>query len=390
MMQDICPKEKCTGCTACLNVCPHHAITMSPDACGFLHPVISQDTCVDCGLCVKTCPVNNAAVLSTPQKCYAATVVNEQELLSCASGGVATAISRYFICHGGVVYGCSGKNPRSVQHVRVDNIEDLEQLKGSKYVQSYLGEIFQDVKKDLCTERLVLFVGTPCQVAGLKGFLHKNYPNLLTIDLACHGVPSQKMLNDNLKRYCSEDEDVSVAFRRKHLGGKRYRIEYGWEIKSRHSTTNRFKPYNKDYYMFGFLKCLTLRENCYSCPYAQNSRVGDLTLCDFWGLRPDADFDFGKGVSAVLVNTGRGDELFEKLKDALVWKQRELIEATRWNGRLNAPGSMPKSYHYFTRMYRNNTFRKSMILAYYGIFLNYICTKYKNHIKTYLLKYIGK
>ena len=142
--------------------------------------------------------------------------------------------------------------------------------------------------------------------------------------------------------------------------------------------------------MFGFLKCLIFRENCYSCSYAQNSRVSDLTLCDFWGLRPDAGFDFGKGVSAVLVNTGRGDELFEKLKDALVWKQRELIEATRWNGRLNAPGSMPKSYHYFTRMYRNNTFRKSMILAYYGIFLNYICTKYKNHIKTYLLKYIGK
>jgi coenzyme F420-reducing hydrogenase beta subunit len=370
-----------------MNVCTHKAITMRPDACGFLFPTINQDICVDCGLCKSTCPVNNTITLEKPHKCYAATVTDEQELLSCSSGGVATAISKLIISKGGVVYGCSAKNPRYIQHIRVNKMGDLELLKGSKYVQSYLGNIFQDIKIDLCEERYVLFVGTPCQVSGLKGFLHKGYPNLLTIDLVCHGVPSQKMLNDNLKYYCSDDEDVSVTFRRKNEKHNYSRIEFGWELKSGNGASYTFKPYNKDFYMFGFLRCLTFRENCYSCPYAQNRRIGDLTLCDFWGLQADAGFENGKGVSAVLVNTSKGGELFEEVKDNLVWKQREVSEATRWNDQLNYPSKKPKNYHRFIQLYSKVAYKESMIKAFFGAYIYDYYILNKNRLISFILKH---
>ena len=384
-MQEICSKDKCSGCTACMNMCAQGAIAMQSDACGFSFPVINQEACVDCGLCTQTCPANNPVELEMPQACYAMTIKKEKKLLTCASGGAATVISQYVLQQGGVVYGCSGKNPRNVHHVRVEEMDGLEELKKSKYVQSELGLTFQGIKADLKGNRMVLFVGTPCQVAGLKGFLHRDYPNLLTIDLACHGVPSQKMLNDNLKHYCLDDKEICVAFRRKHQDGKYYAIEYGLEIRS--GQTYTFKPYNKDYYMFGFLKGLILRESCYICPYAQNHRAGDLTLCDFWGLQPDAGFEVGKGVSAVFVNTDRGNAFFEKIKDKVTWKQREVAEATRWNGCLNTPGEKPKNYERFKGIYATVSFKKAMRRAYYQAYLYDYYIKYKNQLKDFLYHY---
>ena len=386
-MKEICHKNECTGCSACMNVCAHKAITMHADACGFLYPNISQEKCVHCGLCVKTCPVNNPISFEKPQKCFATTATDEQELLSCSSGGAATIISKYIISQEGVVYGCSAKNPHNVQHTRVDKIDDLEHLKGSKYVQSYLGNSFQDIKKDLCEKRIVLFVGTPCQVAGLKGFLHKDYPNLFTIDLVCHGVPSQKMLNETLNYYISDEKQIDLAFRRKNLQLKIPKIEFGLELKDKYGSQSLFKLYNKDYYMFGFLRCLIFRENCYSCPYAQNKRVGDLTLSDFWGLQGDAGFEIGKGVSAVLVNTAKGDDLFEKAKDTLIWKKREVSEATRWNDQLNHPSIKPKNYEKFINLYANETFKDAMVKAYYSEYIYDFYIKYKNRLKVFLQKH---
>lgn len=382
-MKSICSKEKCTGCTACMNSCSHGAITMQPDDCGFYYPTINQEACIDCGLCTKVCPVNSPLELAVPSSCYAVAVKEEKELLSCSSGGAATAISKYVIQQGGVVYGCSGTNPRFVHHIRVDNLSGLEGLKGSKYVQSDLGAIFQDIKKDLKDSRLVLFVGTPCQVAGLKNYLRQDYANLITADIVCHGVPSQKMLNDNLRHYVSDDEHIGIAFRRKNLQRKQPKIEFGLGLKRKNGSLSKFKPYNKEYYMFGFLRCLTFRENCYSCPYAQSNRVGDLTLCDFWGLREDAGFEIEKGVSAFLANTTKGDELFEKVKDSVVWKQREVKEATRWNDQLNRPSSKPKSYQRFMQLYTRKSFRKSMAISYYRDYFYDVYIQYKNRIKSH-------
>ncbi len=236
-MKEICPKDKCTGCAACFNACGKKAITMTEDSCGYVHPQIDNELCVDCGLCTKVCPVNTKISLRYPLDCYAATVKSDEELLSCASGGIATELSRYVIDNGGVVYGCTGKDIRYVHHIRVDCKEDLQFLKGSKYVQSFIGETYKAVKNDLQTEKLVLFVGTPCQVAGLQGFLRqKDYPNLITADLVCHGVPSQRMLNDNISLYCKESEDISVWFRLKERTSSKsdapWRIAFGWFYKT--------------------------------------------------------------------------------------------------------------------------------------------------------------
>ena len=381
-MKQICKKELCTGCGACSNACNHQAIDIITDKCGYLYPIINNDICVDCGLCQKVCPVNNPPSFNIIENCYAATCKSEDELQSCSSGGVATAISRYIISNNGVVYGCSAKDIRNVHHIRVDNEDGLENLKGSKYVQSLIGGVYAQVKQDLLSNRIVLFVGTPCQVAGLYGYLHKKYENLYTIDLVCHGVPSQKMLNDNIAYYTGE-KDVSIIFRTKGS-----MIKYGWYLRNGTKGTYTSVPLHKDFYIFGFIKGLINRENCYSCPFAQNKRISDLTLCDFWGLSPNAGFDLGKGVSAILVSTKKGEQIVEAVRDSLNIKEREVAEATRWNDQLNRPSTKPKRYEKFIELYSHSSFRSSMMKAYY---LDYLYDRYivtKNRIKRIIKKHL--
>ena len=381
-MQQICKTELCTGCGACSNACSHHAIEIIPDVCGFIYPTINDDKCVDCGLCQRVCPVNNPPAFHLIKKCYAASCKSEEELLSCSSGGVATVISRYIISTGGVVYGCSAKDIRNVHHIRVDNEDGLEELKGSKYIQSVIGGIFAQVKQDLLSNRKVLFIGTPCQVAGLYGYLRKGYDNLYTADLVCHGVPSQKMLNDNIDYYPSDGSHVS--FRRKKKCSNGYNIEFGWNRLNTLTGKILFRPYNRDLYMFGFLRCLTFRENCYSCQYANDTRVADITLCDFWGLSPNAGFELGKGVSSILISTEKGKQIVETIKDSLKIKEREVKEATRWNDQLNHPSSKPKHYELFKKLYSHSSFRASMIKAYYMEYIYDRYIHYKNQLKKLL------
>lgn len=367
-MKEICVKEKCTGCSACFNACNQKAITMSEDACGFIHPKIDQNLCIECGLCVKVCPVNTKVTFKYPSDCYAATVKSEEELLTCASGGLATELSRYVINKGGVVYGCTGKDIRNVHHIRINKLEDIELLKGSKYVQSFIGDTYKNVKKDLQAGHFVLFTGTPCQVAGLKGFLrHKDYQNLLTVDLVCHGVPSQKMLNDNISLYCAENEDISVSFRKKVYTSSKYgalwHIVYGWFYQTKNMSAPRAIKYYKDPYMFGFLAPLTFRSSCYICPYANISRCSDFTLGDFWGLGKDAGFINGKGVSAVLVNTDKAISVWSEVSESCVWVRREIVEAQKRNGQLQVSSYMHKKYAMFMSLYQQIGFKHAVFCA---------------------------
>lgn len=367
-MKEICVKEKCTGCSACFNACSQKAITMSEDACGFIHPNIDQNLCIDCGLCAKVCPVNTKVTFKYPLDCYAATVKSDEELLSCASGGMATELSRYVINRGGIVYGCTGKNIRNVHHIRINKIEDIELLKGSKYVQSFIGEVYKNVRKDIQTGCFVLFIGTPCQVAGLKGFLrHKDYQNLLTVDIVCHGVPSQKMLNDNISLYCAENEDISVSFRKKVYTpskcGASWRIIYGWFYQTKNMSAQHAIKYYKDPYMFGFLTPLTFRNSCYICPYANISRCSDFTLGDFWGLGKDACFINGKGVSVVLVNTDKAASVWSEVSEKCVWVRREIVEAQKGNGQLQVSSYMHKNYSMFMSLYQQIGFKRSVFFT---------------------------
>lgn len=362
-MEEICQKEKCTGCAACFNSCSKGAITMTEDACGYIHPYINQKLCVDCRMCAKVCPVNTKVILRYPQDCYAATVKDSDELMSCSSGGIATELSRYVIKNGGIVYGCTGIDIRKVHHIRVDKLEDIELLKGSKYVQSFIGEVYKNVKKDLQVGHLVLFIGTPCQVAGLLGFLRqKDYPNLITADLVCHGVPSQKMLNDNISLYCKEKEKISVWFRKKEnfKSDVKCKIKFGWFYQTDQMKTPREIVSTKDPYMFGFLAPLTFRSSCYICRYANISRCSDFTFGDFWGLGLDVDFVKGKGVSLVLLNTDKAINVWHKVSKYCICVQRDIVEAQKGNGQLQVPSKKHRKYNKFIYLYSKTDFKYSV------------------------------
>lgn len=357
-MIEICSKEKCTGCLACYNVCHNKAIKLEKDSCGFVYPQIDQSICIDCGMCVKVCHVNNNVLLSYPINCYAAIVKENSELKTCASGGIATELSRYIINKGGVVYGCTGTNIRDVRHIRISSIKDLAVLKGSKYVQSNIGTIYKDIKNDLKNNIPVMFIGTPCQVAGLKCYLKKvEYEHLITIDIVCHGVPSQKMLDDNVNLYTkNSDENIKVEFREKTKKG----IKYGWYYKFSNEFLTRKIKYYKDPYMFGFLKALTFRNSCYMCRYATVSRCGDITLFDFWGLGEDAGFNINDGVSAVFVNTKKASEIWMQVSQNVKSVKREVVEAQKGNGQLQCPSRKHKNYDKFILLYPQIGFEKAV------------------------------
>lgn len=223
-------------------------------------------------------------------------------------------------------------------------------------MQSEIGTTYKDVLKDLKEQKRVLFTGTPCQIAGLKSYLKKDYPNLTTVDLVCHGVPSQRMLTENIHNYTSDTDGskIKVSFRRK-TGRKEpklnsARIEYGWFLQNQPYSCVSRKFYN-DSYMFGFLQCLTFRESCYTCRYATSARCSDITLADFWGLGDDAGFDKGSGVSLCLVNSDKGLSLINQIAPYVKIVERDVVEAIIGNGQLQRPSCKNKYYVLFRSLY---------------------------------------
>lgn len=366
-MKEICPKEKCTGCSSCYNACKHKAIEMKADTYGFIYPVVKQNQCIDCGLCQKVCPVNYPQQLLYPNDCYATTLQEENDLMKSASGGAATAFMRKFINQEGIVYGCTGEDIYHVHHIRIDSIIDIEKLRGSKYVQSDISDTYSQVLADIKLDKSVLYIGTPCQIAGLRAFLRKDYEKLFLVDLVCHGVPSQKMLTDNIHCYTRESngKDLKVSFRRKLITKKSSsilnsaRIEYGWFLQTPSKSIIE-KTFFKDSYMLGFLSCLTFRESCYSCRYATSARISDITIADFWGLGRDAGFENGKGVSVCLINTTRGMKLFEQAKELLIVVRRDPVEAIMGNGQLQYPSKRHANHKLFKELYPQLGLSKSI------------------------------
>ncbi len=353
----LCSRDECTGCYACVNRCPKEAIEMKIDKDGAIRPFIDEKKCVNCGLCDKVCPALNHVELNTPKKVYAA-YAEEDIRVKSASGGVATMIAKKFIRQGGVVYGASQTRELFVEHIRIDSEEDLARIQGTKYVHSHVGNTIKNIQSDIKIGKKVLFIGSPCEVAGIKN----SFPNedaLYCIDLICHGAPSWKTLSDCMRREskCNSFEDKSITFRDAD----------GYNIKIRNKDNKivyRGNLKNSQYYN-GFMEGYIFRNNCYSCRYADKERAGDITLGDFWGLNTDKDFDGDtkKGINVVLVNTERGNDLFSLMGDDILSWERSLDEAVAGNGQLRHPSGDSINHKIFSILTRYMSADKAIIFC---------------------------
>lgn len=308
-------KSVCCGCEACVQRCPKFCISFHRDQEGFLYPLVDESICIDCGLCERVCPVIHQDEPRKPLVAYAAKNQDESVRLSSSSGGVFTALAEYVIAQGGVVFGARFDESWNVVHDYVETIEGLSAFRGAKYVQSRIGQSFLRAETFLKQGRMVLFSGLPCQITGLKKFLRKDYDNLITVELFCHGVPSPMVW----KRFLEEEVAIphirlkSISFRDKASGWKNYSFFYSQE--DANGVQLHRMPFAKNLFMRGFLADLYLRPSCYHCPAKQFKSGSDLTIGDYWGVKlahPELDDD--KGVSAVLVNTDRGVKILQTVQ----------------------------------------------------------------------------
>ncbi len=356
--------KNCCGCGACIASCPQNAISFINNENGFLVPKTDKSLCVNCGICESLCnyPANHFHM--DTKQIYAA-VANNTSIVESASGGVFSGIAKEFLNKGGAVAGCSLRRDADgfkAEHIVITDEKELSKLKGSKYIHSNTIKSYVQTRELLGNGISVLYSGTPCQIAGLYSYLGKRYSNLYTIDIVCHGVPSEKMFNDYIsliERKLNTIVDEFV-FRDKSRG---------WQLFGKmHLTTSKrendtvyFMPEESSYYQL-FLEGLTYRDNCYSCPFAGKFRPGDLTIGDYWGIeivQPELLAENGgplnkyEGISCLMVNNKHGADLLREYAGVSLFESSfELI--SRYNRQLKTPSSIPSNREIVFQKYRKS------------------------------------
>lgn len=302
-------KNKCCGCSACAMTCPKQCIKMHPDEEGFLYPQIDTELCVNCSLCKKVCPVLRKSEMKNDPDCYIAFSKNKNMRKNSSSGGMFTELAKKQIEQGALVYGAGFDENFKVVHKVVSSEKHLEELRGSKYVQSRMDDKYREIKEKLDKGDFVYFSGTPCQIAGLYSYLGNRPEKLITQDFICHGVPSPLVW----EKYIATFENVEkVEFRNK---------KYGWHYFALHIKSDRknyYKRLDEDFYLRLFLDNTILRPICYDCPVKKQGSSADITLADCWSLNHMTDkvTDTDKGLSLVIANTSKGKSCFETVKDS--------------------------------------------------------------------------
>lgn len=333
----ITEKENCTGCSACKSVCPVDAITMIEDLDGFLVPIIDDDVCIKCEKCIRVCPANKgrkSKELSKFPITYAAINKETECLKVSSSGGIFPVIASKILGNNGVVFGCAWSRQLKAEHIFIEDHHDLIKLQGSKYVQSYIGNSYIKAKELLDSGREVLFTGTPCQIAGLNSFLNKEYDNLITIDLICHGVPSQAFFDGYLNVLSKSSKLKVVDFK---FRDKKYGTRFIGKVEFENHKIKKINPASSYYYNY-FLKGYIYRESCYTCPYACAQREGDFTLGDYWGIeRYHPKFESREGTSVILVNTQKAQFVLKAIKEKLELIPSDFKKASANNGQLKKP-----------------------------------------------------
>lgn len=357
-------KKECCGCTACMNICPVSAIEMRSDEEGFLYPVVDKEKCINCGLCEKTCPIiNKKKAEGKIEEAYALRAKDEDVLETSTSGGFFTPIANWVLKNDGVVIGVGFGEELRVEHMIItnENKDRLPELRGSKYVQSYLGDIFKKVKEFLENEKIVLFSGTPCQIQGLIKFLNKDYDNLITVDLICHGVPSPKLWKEYTEyqenKYHSKIKKVN--FRNK---------TYGYHSGTMKLTFDNGKKYygsaRVDYMLKSFFAEISSRPSCYDCKFKDKQHISDFTIFDCWNVSKSSKKevkDDDKGYTNIFVNTRKGKDILNKVKQYYILHEINIDKAIELDGIMVENSAIPnKNRKEYYKFFKDNTIENTI------------------------------
>ena len=325
----------CCGCSACCSACPQKCISMKSDAEGFYYPSVDVTNCINCNLCKKVCPAVASHNRVSPLTVLAAHSCKDDLVRSSSSGGIFTVLAQSVLSNKGIVYGARYDDALNVVFDSITAVEDLPKLRGSKYVQARINGCYQDAKQKLQQGVLVLFTGTPCQIAGLKTYLRKPYNNLITMEVVCHGVPSEKVWQKHLlvikEKHLNINDISHVAFRYKESNWRAYKLSYSSENGVAYTT-----PRGEDAYFCGFVQSLYSRPSCENCKFKNGASGADITVGDLWGAERILE-DGGNplGESLVIVNTSKGKQLIEENAIGLVSTRIELADALPYNEGLN-------------------------------------------------------
>lgn len=352
---DTIKKNQCVGCYACFNICPESCIDMKQDEEGFLYPIIDDDKCSYCGLCLKKCPVINTQQENNFLEIFGCINKYEDTRKHSSSGGIFALLADLTLSYNGVVFGASFDNQFNVKHSSSNEVT-IKQLQGSKYVQSNIGKKYSEIENYLKDKKQVLFAGTPCQIAGLKSFLNKSYNNLICVDFICHGVGSpkiwQKYLNHHI--HIAKSKIQTVNFRSKAKGWKNFSLEIEFKNNSVYS-----KRHNKDPYMKLFLKNYNLRPACYHCAYKAINSLSDITLADFWGVNMSyPELNDNQGTSLVVIHNKKGMNIYQSISNQIISRKVNSAIVFRYNSSFYNSAPKPSDRDIFYKELNTNSINK--------------------------------
>lgn len=361
-------KTDCCACGACVSICPKSAISFKNDEYGFAYPEIDRALCIECGMCKRVCAFQNKDKENSPVDAYAAAVNDSKKIMNSTSGGAFAVLAEETLKQEGIVFGAALEKENdlfTVHHIAIDNINDLQKILKSKYVQSATEDCYIKAKEYLDKGKLVLYSGTPCQIAGLKGYLGRTYDNLITVDLICHGVPSLDLFRNYIAEI-EKRENISITdfqFRDKEKGWDLFnRIEYTDSNNSQKYTSFNSESINYSY-MDLFMELNSLRENCYTCKYAGANRPADITIGDYWGINKvhsewlvenGGKLNSKKGISCVILNTEKGIDFFKRIKPQIIYYKSDFTEIAQGNTQLRHPAELSPKRQEILEKYKAN------------------------------------